>query len=96
MNKPSKITKGHDVFFKAPASGVSRNYLQAPQGRSTIEVQCQCCQEFTQVSVWSFRGQGKRCNNCNSLITNSGTWADSKTKLDVLNDEHFKSGKFLK
>jgi phage FluMu protein Com len=63
-------------------------------GRSQGEVKCPCCDAMTNIYIWSFRGSGKRCSNCNVMLGSMGAFVDvSEITKDVsINHTHiFKS-----
>lgn len=42
-------------------------------GKSKGAVKCPCCEAMTEIYIWSFRGSGKRCSNCNVML--GANWA---------------------
>lgn len=59
-------------------------------GKSMGEVSCPCCGEVNDIYLWSFRGSGKRCENCNVMLGSMGAFIAKKeiTKDVLVNDTH--------
>jgi hypothetical protein len=51
---------------------------RSEHGKSTGTYQCPCCDTWNDVYLWSFSGSGKRCSNCNVLMTSVCAILDEK------------------
>lgn len=69
-----------EVSFKKVGTGyqVSEGFewwqTTSEHGRSKGEIKCPCCENVSQIYLWSFRGGGKRCDKCGVFIGSGGAF----------------------
>jgi len=57
-------------------------------GKSQGEVKCPCCDAMTDIYIWSFRGSGKRCSNCNVMLGSMGAFVSVDEITDDVSINH--------
>jgi len=57
-------------------------------GKSQGEVECPCCGAVTDIYIWSFRGSGKRCANCNVMLGSMGAFVSINEITEKVSISH--------
>ena len=82
-------------FQKTPAGyliyeGAGWCQTTSEHGKSKGEVNCTCCGKVNDIYIWSFRGSGKRCSNCNVMLGSMGAflWSNEITNKVSVTETH--------
>lgn len=74
FNKWKETVQFDKLAFGYRIEGLEWWKVSSGHGRSQGQVKCPCCCSITDIYIWSFRGGGKRCSNCNVLLGSMGAY----------------------
>lgn len=74
FNKWKESVQFDKLPFGYRIDGLEWWKTSSAHGKSQGEVKCPCCDSLTNIYIWSFRGCGKRCSNCNVHLGSMGAY----------------------
>jgi phage FluMu protein Com len=89
FNKWKESVKFDKLGYGYRINGLEWWRTSSTFGRGQGRVKCPCCDEVTDVYIWSFCGSGKRCSNCNLLLSPRGGFVDLKEIPESVQIERF-------
>lgn len=88
FNKWKENVQFDKLSFGYRIEGLEWWKTKSEHGRSKGAVRCPCCEEITDIYIWSFSGGGKRCSNCNVFLGTQGAYLDVSEVTENVNISH--------